>query len=190
MRIKITTESLDTLSREGLALGFFTDERPPRGHCGFVDWRLNGIISRELARGHISAAFMEKVIISSSPRIPASKILLLGMGLLAELTDDKLYQAGYHLSETMDGILCHDFAFSLPGAGRCHLPVSAITESIIRGCFDFLSKDIEKWATSSTTILAGESYLEDVVSGLNNFSIKARDISIIDIEGSPEMTIF
>ena len=190
MRIKITTESLDTLSREGLALGFFTDERPPRGHCGFVDWRFNGMISRELARGHISAAFMEKVIISSPPRIPASKILLLGMGLLAELTDDKLYQAGYHLSETMDGILCHDFAFSLPGAGRCHLPVSAITESIIRGCFDFLSKDIEKWATSSTTILAGESYLEDVVSGLNNFSIKARDISIIDIEGSPEMTIF
>lgn len=190
MRIKITTESLDTLSRDGLALGFFADERPPRGHCGFVDWRLNGMISRELARGHISAAFMEKILIASSQRIPASKILLLGMGPLAELSDDKLHQAGYHLSETMDGILCNDFAFSLPAAGRCHLSVSAITESMVRGCFDFLSRNIEKWATSSTTILADASNLEDVVSGLNNFRIKARDISIIEIEGSPEMTIF
>ena len=91
MRIKITTESLDTLGREGLALGFFLDDRPPKGHCGFVDWRLNGMISREIASGHISAAFMEKIMIASSPRIPASKILLMGMGLLDELTDDKLY---------------------------------------------------------------------------------------------------
>ena len=189
MRIRITTESLDNLSREGLALGVFLDERPPKGHCGFVDWRLNGMISRELARGHIAAAFMEKIMIASPPRIPASKILLLGMGTLAELTDDKLYQAGYHLSETMDGMLCNDFAFDLPAAGRCHLPVSAITESMSRGCFDFLSRDIEKWATSSTTILADESYLDDVVSGLHNFRINARDISIIEIEGSPEKTI-
>jgi hypothetical protein len=89
----------------------------------------------------------------------------------------------------MDGILCNDFAFDLPAAGRCHLSVSAITESMIRGCFDFLSRDIEKWATSSTTILADESYLDEVVSGLHNFRINARDISIIEIEGSPEKTI-
>jgi Cytosol aminopeptidase family, N-terminal domain len=190
MRIKITTESLDTLNREGLALGFFLDDRPPKGHCGFVDWRLNGMISRELAQGHISAAFMEKIMIASSRRIAASKILLLGMGLLDELTDDKLYQAGYHLSETMDSVLCSDFAFNLPAAGRCHLPVSAITESVVRGRFDFVSRDIEKWATSSTTILADESYLDDVVSGLNNFRINSRDISIIEVEGSPEKTIF
>lgn len=190
MRIKITTESLDVLRHEGLALGFFVDERPPRGHCGFVDWRLNGMISRELARGHISAEFMEKIMIASPPRIPASKILLLGMGSLAELTEDKLYQAGYHISETMEDILCNDFAFSLPAAGRCHLPVPAITESVIRGCFDYLSRDIEKWATSSTTILADESYLHDVVGGLHNFRINTRDVSIIEIEGSPEKTIF
>jgi len=190
MRIKITTESLDVLSRDGLAIGVFLDERPPKGHCGFVDWRLNGMISRELARGHITAAFMEKIMVASPPRIPASRILLLGMGAIAELTDDKIYQAGYHISETMDCILCDDFALSLPAAGRCHLPVPAITESLIRGCFDYLSRDIEKWANSSTTIVADESYLDDVVSGLHNFRINARDISIIEIEGAPEKTIY
>ena len=186
MRIKITTESLDTLNREGLALGLFSDERPPRGHCGFVDWRLNGMISRELCCGHISASFREQILIASPPRIPASKILLLGMGSLAELTHEKLYNAGYSMSRAMDGIGCNDFAFGLPAAGRCNLTVSEMTESMIRGCFDFLSKDIEKWAASSTTIIADESYLEDVLSGLHNFKLHTRDISIIEIEGLPE----
>jgi len=186
MRIKISTESLDTLAREGLALGFFSDERPPRGYCGFVDWRLNGMISRELARGHISGTFMEQILIASPPRIGPSKILLWGMGALTEITPDKMYLTGYHLSQIMDGIRCNDFAFSIPAAGRCHLPISGMTESIIRGCFDFLAKDIEKWAANRTTILANETYLEDVLSGLHNFKLNSRDVSIIEIEGLQE----
>jgi len=186
MRIKITTESPDTLKREGLALGFFSDERPPKGYCGFVDWRLNGMISRELARGRISGTFMEQILIATPPRIGASKIMLWGMGPFTELTHEKLYLTGFNLSQIMDNIGCSDFAFTLPAAGRCPLPVSDMTESMIRGCFDFLSRDIEKWATSSTTILAKESYLDDVLSGLHNFKLKTRDVSIIEIEGHPE----
>jgi hypothetical protein len=186
MRIKITTESLDTLNREGLVLGFFSDERPPKGHCGFVDWRLNGMISRELARGHISGEFMEKILIATPPRIGALKIVLWGMGPFTELTYEKLYLTGFNVSQIMDGMGCTDFVFTLPAAGRCHLPVSGMTESMIRGCFDFLSRDIEKWATSSTTILAKDSYLEDVLCGLQNFKLNTRDVSIIEIEGRPE----
>jgi len=185
MRIKISTESLDTLDREGLALGFFSDERPPKGYCGFVDWRLNGMISRELARGRISGEFTEQILIATPPRISASKIMLWGMGLLTELTYEKLYLTGLNLSQIMDSIHCTDFAFSLPAAGRCHLPVPGMTESMIRGCFDFLSRDIEKWATSATTILANDSYLGDVLSGLHSFKLNTRDVSIIEIEGRP-----
>jgi hypothetical protein len=186
MRIKISTESLDTLAREGLALGFFSDERPPRGYCGFVDWRLNGMISRELARGRISGTFMEQILISYPQRIGPSKILLWGMGALTELSTDKLHLTGYHMSQIMDGVGCNDFAFSIPAAGRCHLPIPDMTESIIRGCFDFLSQDIEKWAANRTTILTKEDHLEDVLRGLHNFKVNSRDISIIEIEGLSE----
>jgi hypothetical protein len=61
-----------------------------------------------------------------------------------------------------------------------------MTESIIRGCFDFLSQDIEKWANNQTTILAKEDHLEDVLSGLHNFKLNSRDVSIIEIEGLSE----
>jgi hypothetical protein len=181
MHIKITTESPDTLNREGLALGLFMDERPPKGACGLVDWRMNGLISREIVRGHITGAFMEKTLIASRSRIPASKIFLFGLGLLSELTYDRLYLTGHHLSETMDGLGCKDFAFNLPAAGRCHLSVSGITEAMITGCFDYLSKDIEKWATASTCIMADEPHLEDVFTGLENFQRNTRDVSVIEI---------
>jgi len=186
MRIKITTESPDTLTREGLALGFFIDERPPRGKCGLIDWRLNGLISRELARGRITGTFMEKVLIATSPRVPAAKIMLMGMGTLAELTYEKLYLAGYHLSKDMDGLLCREFAFNLPAAGRCHLSISGMAEAMIRGCFDFLSSDIEKWATCSTTVLTDAAYLKEVIDGVNSFRCNVRDVSVIEIEGVTE----
>ena len=61
MKITISTASPDTLVRETLILGFFSDERPPKGYCGLVDWRLNGMISAEMARGRISGVFLEKI---------------------------------------------------------------------------------------------------------------------------------
>ena len=71
MQIKITTDPPDTVNHEGLVLGFFMDERPPRGDCGLVDWRLNGLISRELAQGHIAGSFLEQTLIASHSRISA-----------------------------------------------------------------------------------------------------------------------
>lgn len=182
MQIKITTESPDTLKREGLALGLFMDERPPKGACGLVDWRMNGLISRELARGHIAGTFMEKTLIMSPSRISVSKILLCGLGNVSEITCDKLCHSGYQIAEVMDGLLCKDFVFNLPAAGRCHLSVESMTEAMITGCFKFLAEDIEKWATCSAGILVDEPYLEDVIRGLQNFRQNVRDISVIEIE--------
>jgi hypothetical protein len=182
MQIKITTTSPDNLSLETLALGFFADERPPKGDCGLVDWRLNGFISNEMARGHISGALMEKVLISSRSRIPVSKIFLFGLGHSAELTRDKLLHAGYQLAETMDYLVCKDFAFNLPAAGRCHLSVPDITEAMMTGCFNYTSKDIEKWAEFSATIIIREAYLKDVIRGLENFQRNTRDVSVIEIQ--------
>lgn len=181
MLIQITTEAPDDLKREGLALGFFMDERPPKGACGLVDWRMNGLISREIARGHITGTFMEKILIAARSRIPASKIFLFGLGLLSELTYDRLNLAGYHMSETMDGLGCKDFAFNLPAAGRCCIDISGMTEAMITGCFEYFSKDIEKWAAASTSILVDGSHLKDVITGLENFQRNTRDVSVIEM---------
>lgn len=187
MRIKITTESPDTLQREALAFGIFSDERPPRGICGFVDWRLNGIISHGIAKGHIRGTFREKILIACPSRIPASKIILFGLGRSSEITYEKFRVMGYSLSEAMDGLRCQDYVLNFPTIGNCYLSVSGIAESVIMGSFDFLSQDIEKWATYTTGILIQESQIDDLIIGLQNFKKNTRDISIIELDAKPEM---
>ncbi|MEQ8161652.1 MAG: leucyl aminopeptidase, partial [Smithellaceae bacterium] len=63
MQVTLSTEAPDLPAHKCLALGIFSDEKPPRGVCGFIDWRLNGFISREIKQGRILGRFGEKVII-------------------------------------------------------------------------------------------------------------------------------
>jgi len=41
-------------------LGVFADEKPPRGIGGFIDWRLNGMISRESNTEESAVVLMKK----------------------------------------------------------------------------------------------------------------------------------
>ncbi|MHB9099881.1 MAG: M17 family peptidase N-terminal domain-containing protein, partial [Syntrophales bacterium] len=136
MKIKISTASPDALSRETLILGFFSDERPPKGYCGLVDWRLNGMISAEIAGGRISGCFLEKIACAFPRRIRISRLILFGMGALTELTYDRLYNAGFEIVKTVNGIGATDLALPMPAAGRGPLQLAPMTEALITGIFD------------------------------------------------------
>ena len=81
MRLSLSIENPDLPKHPCLALGIFEDEKPPRGIGGFIDWRLNGMLSREIKSGRISGGFKEKVIIPFPGRIGSEILLLFGLGL-------------------------------------------------------------------------------------------------------------
>jgi hypothetical protein len=174
MQIKIVTQPPNIPKFENLVLGFFSDEKPPRGLCGVVDWRLNGAISRELAAGRISGASGEQVAFAFSRRLPVARVLLFGMGPLANMTYDALYEAGYQLSKTMGGMRSREFAFSIPGAGRCGLLVATMAEAAVTGCFDYFSRNREAGATVQPWVLADERWREQIIEGLNKFKMQAK----------------
>jgi len=124
------------LDRDTLLLGFFSDERPPRGYCGLVDWRLNGLISAELAAGRISGSFPEKLAIAFPRRLRVSRLLLLGLGPLSALTYDRLYNGGWEMARTIAGIRAIDLALPMPAAGRGPLRLDGMTEAMLTGIFD------------------------------------------------------
>ena len=133
MQIKISTEPPDLLSPECLAVGFFSDERPPRGLCGLADWRLNGLVSNLMAAGRISGALHENVMIETGGRIPSPRLILHGLGPLHELSCDRLHRAGVHLARTALGIRCGELALDIPGVPRTELDMTQMTEALIRG---------------------------------------------------------
>jgi hypothetical protein len=182
MQIKISTEPLDILNPEFLVLGFFSDERPPRGPCGFADWRLNGLISNLLAAGRISGALHENVMIETGGRIPSPKVLLHGLGPFHELSYERLHQAGIHLARTAIGIRCGDFAFDIPAAPRTDLDITQMTEALIRGFFDkMLSGTPDAGKKLCPCVLAEESFFQKALLGLHRYKLSMRDRVPVDI---------
>ncbi|MCX5823542.1 MAG: hypothetical protein NTY86_08565 [Deltaproteobacteria bacterium] len=120
MKIKISHTSPEALSHDTLILGFFSDERPPKGYCGLVDWRLNGMISTEIAQGRIYGDFPEKLLYAFPERIRIFRLLLFGLGSLSALTYDRLYNAGYEMARTVSGIRATDLV--LPACKPEELP--------------------------------------------------------------------
>ena len=182
MQIKISTEPLDILNPDCLMLGFFSDERPPRGPCGFADWRLNGLISNLLAAGRIRGTLHENVLIETGRRIPPPKVLLHGLGPFHELSYERLHQAGTHLARTAIGIRCGDVAFDVPAASRTELDITEMTETLIRGFFEtVLSVTPDTVKSLCPCVLAEESFFQKALLGLHRYKLSLRDRISVDI---------
>ncbi|MBU3931718.1 MAG: hypothetical protein KKF01_04660 [Proteobacteria bacterium] len=182
MKIKITTASPDALNHDTLILGFFSDERPPRGYCGLVDWRLNGMISNAIAGGRISGIFLEKLACAFPERIRVSRLLLFGLGALSELTCDKLYNAGYEMARTVIGIGATDLALPVPAAGRGPLNLDGMTEAMITGIFDGLGRPPERRLPALVLeIPAAPDHIRGICRGVDLFRRRtgATDIEIL-----------
>lgn len=166
-----------------LAMGIFSDEKPPRGICGFIDWRLNGLISRAIKEGRISGEFNEKVVIPIQPgRIRAETIFLFGLGLLTELTYDRIYTAAYSTASAVDGMLMKSFAFELPGDNRSRLDSSIVMEAMITGFFEYYAQDIEKLANVSSCLVTTPFRLKDVLKGIGLFKSHVKDMGAVDFD--------
>jgi hypothetical protein len=184
MKITISTASPDALARETLILGFFSDERPPKGYCGLVDWRLNGMISAEIASGRISGSFLEKVACSFPGRIRVSRLLLFGMGALTELTYDRLYNAGFEIARTVGGIGATDLALPIPAAGRGPLKLPGMAEALVTGIFDGCVQEPDRLTTLGLEIPVKADQAFAVLQGLEQFRkhAQAAEIEILEIE--------
>jgi hypothetical protein len=187
MRIKISTEAPDSLSHECLVLGLFSDERPPRGNTGFIDWRLNGVVSRYLAEGKITGAFEEKILIASHGRIPSHRIFLFGLGILQEITYERLHDAGAGIGQAMHNMKCSDFALEIPAVGRTDLDVTQMVETIASGLSSFLPEEEMGGIDFFPCILTDEHLFQKVLLGLHKFRLNVKDRFCVDISiGRPE----
>jgi hypothetical protein len=184
MKIKISTASPDALNRDTLILGFFSDEKPPRGYCGLVDWRLNGMISTEIAQGRVSGDFLEKLLYAFPKRIRISRLLLLGLGAISELTYDRLYNSGYEMARTVSGIQVNDLALPIPAAGRGPLKLSGMAEALITGLFDGFSCKPEELPSLLLEIPAKADHADGIRAGLDLFRqhVGAAGCEILPLE--------
>ena len=138
MEIIISSEPIDRQECQLVEAGLFEDERPLRGPAGLLDWRLNGVISREIIGGRITGRFKETVIIPSSQWIQSPKILLVGLGSARHISYPKLREVSAHLLQTLLKINILDFCCSIPHSKPYSLECSKAVEVWVEGLVDAL----------------------------------------------------
>lgn len=180
MQVLLASEAPDLPRHKCLVLGIFSDEKPPRGICGLIDWRINGFISREMKAGRISGEFREKVIIPFPGRVGAEILLLFGLGPLVEFNYEKIYSSAYEIAETVSGMKINDFAFDLQGENRSNLPLAAVVESMVTGFFDYLSRDVEKLAGMTIRIVTSAANVKSISAGIQRFKANVKDMGTVD----------
>ena len=181
MQLNLSTENPDLPKHKCLVLGVFADEKPPRGLCGFIDWRLGGMISREIKQGRIGGEFEEKIVIPFPRRVGAEMLLLFGLGNISNINYDKIYNAAYLVTKAVDGMALNSFAFDLYGEGRSSLITSNIMEAMVTGIFDFLSKDIEKLSQLTACAVTSPARLSEVSLGIKQFKTNVNDKGSVDV---------
>jgi len=189
MQLNLSTHPPDRQRHKCLVLGYFSDEKPPRGICGLIDWRLNGMISREIRQGHLNGEFKEKVIIPCPERISSDFLFLFGLGCLSDITYDRIYNAAYEIAGAVDKMKFRDFAFDLPGEGRSELTTAGILETMITGFFDCLSEDIQKLAAMNICLVTSSDRLKEVACGVTQFHKNVKHLGSVDFSAlSPHFT--
>jgi hypothetical protein len=119
--------SVSELKTEALCLPFFRDERPMRGPAGLVDFRLCGRVSKLIATGRMQGDLDEAVLMPARPRLFAERLLWLGAGLHAELTEARFRALARVALARLVALRVRSAALSLPGRVRGHFaPAEAI----------------------------------------------------------------
>ena len=101
MDVILSTEGIDVQECDVLVTGFFQDERPLKGSSGWMDWRLNGMLSRFLIEKRLTGDWQETTLIPSNGRVMPRMILLLGLGKVKEYSYLRVRELSPYLLKTL-----------------------------------------------------------------------------------------
>jgi hypothetical protein len=114
MQIREASDPLEELDADVVVLFHLEDEPAPRGRLGWVDWILCGAVSRLRARGKFAGERGANVLLSPNGKLCARMILVIGLGLQADLSMVALYRLSYLAAQTTLDLGCTQVALEPP----------------------------------------------------------------------------
>ena len=134
--IQFPDSSLEEVPGEVLVLFHFQDQLLPQGDLARVDWILNGVVGRLVYRGRFGGLPLQSLLLSSSGKLLAEKVLVLGLGRRSELTWDHLLQAYSRAAFQAAKMKVRDIALTIPEVAFQSVPDDTgekILRSILQG---------------------------------------------------------
>ncbi len=171
MDVILSTEKTDVQECDILVTGFFQDERPLKGSSGWMDWRLNGMLSRFLIEKRLTGDWQEKFLIPSQGRVMPRMILLLGLGKVREYSYLRLREISPYLLEILKKLNTSSVCLSLPYEEDYNVDCGKLTEVLIEGIADCLDLDQysfdQEWVKGLRLFFAeGEERFPEILLGV------------------------
>jgi hypothetical protein len=106
---------LDLVGTEVIVSTLASDERPPHGVTGLLDFRLAGRISKLIQSGFATGRVGEVVLVPGKPKLPFDKLLLFGIGRQRDFNDPVFRAVLDKMLRTLEGLRARSAVVELPG---------------------------------------------------------------------------
>lgn len=155
--LPLELRSLDKLRADLLILSVFEDERPLRGVSGLVDWRTCGMLSRFLARGHVTGTQGEIVLFPPGPKVGVGRGIILGLGPAAKYDEARYRRVVTEAADHISRLKLRSVALALPGLQRRPLDLDKASQ---------LFADIAGATFNTLTLFATQSERREITEAL------------------------
>ena len=178
MDIIISKEFVDLQESDLLITALFQDEMPLRGSIGWVDWRLNGRLSRLLIENRLKGEWGERMLIPSEGRISARLILLFGLGEVKGYSYLSVREIVPFITETLKNLKASRLCFSLPFDEEYNVDCGKLTEVLLEEITDHLDRypSDREWIENLTISLGeGEGRFSEILYGVKTAKSILKD---------------
>ena len=161
MEIKVATGDITKTKADAILVNYFEAMEHPEGDTAALDKALDGAISRLISQGEIKGKCNEVTIIHSLGKLPADRIVVVGLGKPDELTADKIRGAMAAACRLLRRKYVATIATVTQGAGLAGITdegsAQALTEGALLGLYTFrrhITKESEQGEIKSLTIVS------------------------------------
>lgn len=141
MEIKAAAGEITSIKAGAIIISHFEGEKRPEADTAAVDNKLDGAISNLIKQGDIKGKLNEITLLHSLGKLPAGRIVVLGLGKKKELTTNKVRGAIAESCRYLRGKGAANIASIVIGDGingiKSDAAVQAMTEGSILGLYTF-----------------------------------------------------
>ncbi len=141
MEIKAVTGNLINIKAGAIIVNHFEGTKNPEGDAAAVDKALDGAISRLIKEGDIKGKLNEVTLLHSPGKLPANRVVVVGLGKKKELNINKVRGAVAETCRYLRGKNVTSVVTGLQGAGiygiKTEDSAQAVTEGALLGLYTF-----------------------------------------------------
>jgi leucyl aminopeptidase len=161
VEIKVVVGNIAELKADAILVNFFEGMEKLDGDIATVDKALGKAISELISQGEIKGKLNEVTVVHSLGRLPASRVVVTGLGKQKELSRDKLCGAVAETCRLLRQKGTENIATIAQGAGKAGISLEAVaqavTEGALLGLYTFrkhITKEAEYGEIKEFTIVA------------------------------------